>query len=427
VRNRWYPAATRDARVEWDFEDRLVKVTKADGTVVENVYDVDGVLVRTSVNGVATDLLVDTSGGLSHVVAEIDGNGAVSVLYVRAGDMLLEEVRGGVAKMYEADGLGSVRGLLDVSGAKTDAYVYEAFGETLSHSGGDDNPYQFAGERYVDSVGMYQNRARWLDPKTGRFVSVDPEEGDDGRPTTFNPYIYVAGNPATYTDATGRDYTIGEQMFVVSTISVAAISNWGCSGRSRIQGNHGSVYYYQYYSDPNPMTKTATAGGRGYSLAYNEWWASAGDLVDGMKTANGNDIFTYVGHTEIYQDRVRGIMGSDDTTVYAVQMIGALKDNPPSAVVLGACDSAQLLGRISTNAGVAVAFGIRAEGRKPRVVVARAADFITAGLADGKSIQEIVEGANQQIRQSPLGGDIEVIVETAPTVDLGKSLQENGL
>ena len=50
VRNRWYPAATRDARVEWDFEDRLVKVTKADGTVVENTYDVDGVLVRTSVN-----------------------------------------------------------------------------------------------------------------------------------------------------------------------------------------------------------------------------------------------------------------------------------------------------------------------------------------------------------------------------------------
>jgi hypothetical protein len=46
-----------------------VKVTKSDGTVVENTYDVDGVLVRTSVNGMATDLLVETSGGLSHVVA----------------------------------------------------------------------------------------------------------------------------------------------------------------------------------------------------------------------------------------------------------------------------------------------------------------------------------------------------------------------
>lgn len=84
-----------------------MRVTKNDGTVVENTYDVDGVLVRTAVNGVVTDYLVDTSGGLSHVVAEVDSSGAVSVLYVRAGDMLLEEVRGGVAKMYEADGLGN--------------------------------------------------------------------------------------------------------------------------------------------------------------------------------------------------------------------------------------------------------------------------------------------------------------------------------
>jgi YD repeat-containing protein len=63
VENRWYPAANRDARVEWDFEDRLVKVTKADGTVVENVYDVDGVLVRTAVNGVGTDYLSTRAAG----------------------------------------------------------------------------------------------------------------------------------------------------------------------------------------------------------------------------------------------------------------------------------------------------------------------------------------------------------------------------
>jgi len=43
---------------------------------------------------------------MSHVVAEIDSSGAVAVLYVRAGGMLLEEIRGGVARMYEADGLG---------------------------------------------------------------------------------------------------------------------------------------------------------------------------------------------------------------------------------------------------------------------------------------------------------------------------------
>jgi RHS repeat-associated protein len=204
VKNRWYPAAKCDAKVEWDFEDRLVKVTKSDGTVVENVYDVDGVLVRTAVNGVGTEYLVDTSGGLSHVVAEVDGSGVVAVLYVRAGDMLLEEIRGGVAKMYEADGLGSVRGLLDVSGARTDTYSYEAFGTILSSTGSDANPYRFAGERLVDSVGFYQNRARWLDTRTGRFVSVDPMLGlNDGDPSALQPYLYAGARPTTNSDPTG--------------------------------------------------------------------------------------------------------------------------------------------------------------------------------------------------------------------------------
>jgi RHS repeat-associated protein len=195
VKNRWHLGRNRDLKVEWDFDDRLVKVTKADGTVVENVYDVDGVLVRTTVNGVATDLLVDTSGGLSHVVAEIDGSGTVTALYVRAGDMLLEEIRGGVAKMYESDGLGSTRSLLDVSGAQTDTWSYEAFGTTLSSTGTSVNPYRFAGERFVGDVGMYQNRARWLDTMTGRFASEDPlcEEMGSCCETPPKPYVYSAG------------------------------------------------------------------------------------------------------------------------------------------------------------------------------------------------------------------------------------------
>jgi RHS repeat-associated protein len=223
VENRWYPAANRDARVEWDFEDRLVKVTKSDGTVVENVYDVDGVLVRTAVNGVGTDYLVDTSGGLSHVVAEVDSSGAVAVLYVRAGDMLLEEVRGGVAKMYEADGLGSVRGLLDVSGAKTDAYAYEAFGSTLSSTGSDANPYRFAGERFVESAGMYQNRARWLDTRTGRFVSVDPAEGRQQGPMTFHPYLYGNASPASFLDASGRETMVNLTVALIGVGILASI------------------------------------------------------------------------------------------------------------------------------------------------------------------------------------------------------------
>jgi RHS repeat-associated protein len=147
-------------------------------------------------------------------VAEVDGSGAVVVLYVRAGDMLLEEVRGGVAKMYEADGLGSIRGLLDGSGARTDSYSYEAFGSTLSSTGNDENPYRFAGERFVEAAGMYQNRARWLDTRTGRFTTYD-----HGPPTGYG---YVSGNPVSFADPSGYEMTVAETMITGACVSAMA-------------------------------------------------------------------------------------------------------------------------------------------------------------------------------------------------------------
>jgi RHS repeat-associated protein len=128
----------------------------------------------------------------------------VAALYVGAGDMLLEEIRGAVASMYEADGLGSTRSLLDTTGAQTDTWSYEAFGTTLSSTGTSASPYRFAGERFVENVGMYQNRARWLDTRTGRFSSVDPLLGlNDEDTLTLQPYLYAGARPTSSTDATG--------------------------------------------------------------------------------------------------------------------------------------------------------------------------------------------------------------------------------
>ena len=57
------------------------------------LYDPDGNRVRTSVTPPAgptttTHFLVDTSGGLSHVVAETDGTGTLQAYYVRGDDLL---------------------------------------------------------------------------------------------------------------------------------------------------------------------------------------------------------------------------------------------------------------------------------------------------------------------------------------------------
>ena len=110
----------------------------------EKVNDVSEV---TLANGPpqATNYLVDTSGALGQVVAESDGAGHPSAFYLR-GDDLLAVIRPSGTRFYHADGLGSIRSLTDESGAETDHYATTAFGEPLTHTGSDPNPYLFAGE-----------------------------------------------------------------------------------------------------------------------------------------------------------------------------------------------------------------------------------------------------------------------------------------
>jgi RHS repeat-associated protein len=196
-----------EATYFWDFENRLVRVEKTDGTVVTHAYDADGNRVRTEVTPPTgppqmTNFLVDTSGELSHVVAESDGGGNFLASYVR-GDELLSLIRPGEQRFYHDDGLGSIRFLSDEDGTVTDRYTYTGFGETLDHMGTDSQPYQFAAEPFDQNLGFSYNRARWLDVTTGRFASLDPLSGFDREPTTLHGYLYAEASPQNGTDPSG--------------------------------------------------------------------------------------------------------------------------------------------------------------------------------------------------------------------------------
>jgi RHS repeat-associated protein len=212
-----------EALYEWDFDDRLVRVTKVDGARVEHVYDADGNRVRTTVTpttgepAVATEFLVDTTAGRSHVVAESDVAGIVGAYYVRRGNDLLAVRRNATIRCYLKDGLGSVRGLSDTTGAVTDTKTHSAFGEPLAVTGIDPQPYAFAGEPFEAVSGLAYHRARWLSPGTGRFVSGDPFEGDEERPPTLHRYLYASQDPVNRVDPSGElDFTAGGQLGTVT-------------------------------------------------------------------------------------------------------------------------------------------------------------------------------------------------------------------
>ena len=217
-----------EATYTWDFENRLIKVTKADGSVIEHQYDPDGNRVQTKVtpaNGppTTTNFLVDTSGSLSQVVAETDETGILKAYYLRGDDLLAVLRPSGpgtyLTRFFHADGLGSIRRLTNEVGTVTDGYTYSAFGELLAHTGTDPQPYAFTGEPLDPNSGFQYHRARWMDPRVGRFAGIDPFAGTAFDPFSLHRYLYANADPVGRVDTTG-EFTISAQAVTSGIISV---------------------------------------------------------------------------------------------------------------------------------------------------------------------------------------------------------------
>lgn len=194
---------------EWDSEDLLVRVILDDGTEVAHTYDADGNRVRTETSspGGATsrvDYLVDTSRPLSQVIATSDAAGTVLEHYVWGSNLLAIDRLASGKSYVHSDCLGSVRSLTDTGADVVASYAYSAFGETVESAGSVDSDYRFAGEALDIATGLYQNRARWMDPAVGRFVSMDPFEGLPQSPATLHRYLYALNDPASRIDPSGE-------------------------------------------------------------------------------------------------------------------------------------------------------------------------------------------------------------------------------
>ena len=175
-------------------------MTDASTTIYQ--YDPNGVRVSSKTNGVETRYLVDSNRPHASVVMEYNPSGTPITEYTYGLNLIAQE-RGGVKSFYHGDGLGSTRFLTDSLGTVTDAYVYDAYGNTLSSSGTTVNNYLYTGEQFDRNLGEYYLRARYYNPSAGRFTGRDPFEGMLEEPLSLNKYGYVHGNPINNTDPTG--------------------------------------------------------------------------------------------------------------------------------------------------------------------------------------------------------------------------------
>src|SRR5579885_2722424 len=138
------------------------------------------------------------------VVQETDGNGVTQASSVLGDDELLAQTRGGAVSYYLEDGQNNVRLLTDGNGAVTDRYCYDAFGNLLSSQGATVNPYRYTGQQLDSLTGLYDLRARYYDPTSGRFTSRDTASLDFSNPVELNRYSYAEENPVDLVDPSGH-------------------------------------------------------------------------------------------------------------------------------------------------------------------------------------------------------------------------------
>ena len=183
----------------WTYENRLRTVTLATPATTTFTYDGDGLRRQTVTSAATTNFIWDGQD----VLLETDVNNTTQATYTQTPNIygdLVSQRRGDTTKYYHFDALGSTLALTDSNENVTDTYRYYAFGKLLTSTGSTTNP-----SRYVGNLGYYNEsalalqylRARYYQPSTGRFVSVDPiREG-------LNWYRYVDNNPISGIDPSG--------------------------------------------------------------------------------------------------------------------------------------------------------------------------------------------------------------------------------
>lgn len=200
----------------YDFENRLIAIQLPDGSTAAYQYDAVGRRIQKKVGGTVTNYLYD---GFD-ILLELSANGGVQARYTRGPvvDEMLTMERNGQTYFYHSNAIGSVVMLTDASGKSACSYTYDSFGR-IQGCTGVTNPFTYGGRENDSESGLYYMRARYYDPATGRFLSVDPlnlasrlmlaQYGAggalfvQGSPQMLNEYSYAINNPLVYNDASG--------------------------------------------------------------------------------------------------------------------------------------------------------------------------------------------------------------------------------
>jgi RHS repeat-associated protein len=206
-------------RLGYNSADQLVAVTNGSAWT-QYVHDGGGRRSKaTDQAGAERRFLVAPTAGADlespHLIA--DSGNTLKQVYLHLEDqplMRFDGSGGNSRTYYLEDGMGSVIGIVPHTSpgtGNTSRLFYDGFGNSRTTNGpaptipaGTGGDFRFHGLWQETNSGLYHVRARDYDPRTGRFLSRDPVEGDARVPESLYPYSYASSNPHLYSDPSGQ-------------------------------------------------------------------------------------------------------------------------------------------------------------------------------------------------------------------------------
>src|SRR5262245_53410370 len=173
--------------------------------------------------------------------ADLDNSGDLATRHVRGDivDQLFARVAGNGDTLWNlTDHFGSLRDVIDNSGAVLDSLVYDGFGRISESDPEYGGRYKWTSREFDVETGLQFNRARYYDADTGRWISQDPLGFDAG---DSNLYRYVANRPTGASDPSGKVLFTPLDILALSWDKAKAEAEWPTS-----LGDFPAVPYFEW-------------------------------------------------------------------------------------------------------------------------------------------------------------------------------------
>ena len=185
----------------WDFDNRLRGADTNGSPATQEVtfeYDALGRRVARSEAGnnvvyvhAGQQVIADYARGAAAAAPSfryVYGSYVDEPLLRHAGTGTTLPTSGTAALYYHRNQQYSIVGLSDAAGTLVERYAYTAYGEltilapdrTARATSSFENRYTYTGREWDPTLRLYHFRARWLEPKAGRFIGRDPLGYVDG-------------------------------------------------------------------------------------------------------------------------------------------------------------------------------------------------------------------------------------------------------